>query len=317
MDTRVHTLEDVLKYRDFFTWYCNRSTTHGLVNKKQKLAEFLSVFEDVGSVVVLGWRAGVTFRMLGVLRSCVVHKLRSGNTRVHNVLERGFHSILFCPGNKGHVLTKALGLNVDAVVADFEDAVAPSEKHAARKTTTDVLRTRAGERTPTVAIRINDATITEGEEDIAFLIDEVERSDSHQWCCDALVLPKCEDPSLVSGVAQRIGMQIPLWCMIETSRGVLEASRIAALPAVGGLILGSNDLTKSMQGRQTATREPLFFAMSTCVTAARAYGKFVVDGVHNDIGDQDGLRRTCAQARDFGFSGKSLIHPGQVLLQFL
>jgi citrate lyase subunit beta/citryl-CoA lyase len=48
------------------------------------------------------------------------------------------------------------------------------------------------------------------------------------------------------------------------------------------------------------------------VTAARAHGIAVIDGVFNAIGDAEGLARQCAQGADFGFDGKSLIHPGQI-----
>ena len=233
---------------------------------------------------------------------------------------RPLHSLLFCPGNKAKVLGKALGQPVDAVVADFEDAVAESEKQNARVTTTQVLRDRQSasasddsrSSTTLAAIRINEPILESGEADLAFLLDEYASASKDSFCCDAIVLPKCEDAAVITEVAQRTEGRLPIWCMIETSRGVLEAPNIAALPEVGGLILGSNDLTKCMRGRQTPTREPLFFAMSMCVTAARANGKFAVDGVHNDIHDLDGLRANCIQARDFGFSGKSLIHPGQV-----
>eukprot|EP00750_Incisomonas_marina_P000589 INCI10428.2.p1 GENE.INCI10428.2~~INCI10428.2.p1 ORF type:complete len:320 (+),score=62.70 INCI10428.2:84-1043(+) len=234
---------------------------------------------------------------------------------------RGLHSVLFCPGNKARVLDKALGLQVDAVIADFEDAVADSEKANARVTTSQTLRQRreqsnsahGGMRPSIAAVRINDPILDVGEADLAFLVEEYHSAGgSSSFCCDALVLPKCEDPAAITEVARRTDNKLPIWCMIETPRGVIEAARIAALPEVGGLILGPNDLTKCLQGRQTPTREPLFFAMSTCVTAARAFGKFAIDGVHNNIQDNDGLRETCVQARDFGFSGKSLIHPGQV-----
>jgi citrate lyase subunit beta/citryl-CoA lyase len=48
------------------------------------------------------------------------------------------------------------------------------------------------------------------------------------------------------------------------------------------------------------------------VLAARAYGIDILDGVYNDLGDPEGFERECAQARDMGFDGKTLIHPNQV-----
>ena len=47
-------------------------------------------------------------------------------------------------------------------------------------------------------------------------------------------------------------------------------------------------------------------------SSARAYGLDILDGVYNDIGDAEGFAAECRQARDFGFDGKTLIHPRQI-----
>jgi citrate lyase subunit beta/citryl-CoA lyase len=53
-------------------------------------------------------------------------------------------------------------------------------------------------------------------------------------------------------------------------------------------------------------------ALSTCVLAARATGRVILDGVYNDVRDSVGFAAECRQGREFGFDGKTLIHPGQV-----
>jgi citrate lyase subunit beta/citryl-CoA lyase len=53
-------------------------------------------------------------------------------------------------------------------------------------------------------------------------------------------------------------------------------------------------------------------ALSFCVLAARAYGLAVLDGVYNDFSDEQGFTEECAQGRDMGFDGKTLIHPNQI-----
>ena len=52
--------------------------------------------------------------------------------------------------------------------------------------------------------------------------------------------------------------------------------------------------------------------MSRCILAARAAKKNIIDGVHLDISDEEGLIRSCIQGRNLGFDGKSLIHPSQI-----
>ena len=77
-------------------------------------------------------------------------------------------------------------------------------------------------------------------------------------------------------------------------------------------MLGANDLLKDMGARHVAGRANLTYAMSAIVTAARAHGALALDSVHNDISDIAGFESACTLARDFGFDGKTLIHPAQI-----
>ncbi len=38
----------------------------------------------------------------------------------------------------------------------------------------------------------------------------------------------------------------------------------------------------------------------------------VLDGVHSRLDDAEGFQRAALMARDFGFDGKTLIHPAQI-----
>ena len=53
-------------------------------------------------------------------------------------------------------------------------------------------------------------------------------------------------------------------------------------------------------------------ALQLCVLAARAYGLFILDGVHVDLDDETGFAAACQQGRALGFDGKTLIHPKQI-----
>jgi len=107
---------------------------------------------------------------------------------------------------------------------------------------------------------------------------------------------------------------VPLWAMLETPQGVLNAAAIAAHPRVAGLVMGTNDLAKELHCRFRADRLPLIAALQHCLLAARAVGINAVDGVYNAFRDDDGLRAECEQGRDIGFDGKTLIHPAQILI---
>ena len=43
-----------------------------------------------------------------------------------------------------------------------------------------------------------------------------------------------------------------------------------------------------------------------------AEGITVIDGVYNDIADTAGFEAECRQGLEFGFDGKTLIHPSQI-----
>jgi citrate lyase subunit beta/citryl-CoA lyase len=101
--------------------------------------------------------------------------------------------------------------------------------------------------------------------------------------------------------------------MLETPRGILNAPAIAAAsPRVTALVMGTSDLTKDLHARATRVRLPLLTSLQLCVLAARAAGITALDGVHLDLDDDAGFAAACRQAADFGFDGKTLIHPRQV-----
>ena len=85
-----------------------------------------------------------------------------------------------------------------------------------------------------------------------------------------------------------------------------ESDRLAAL------VIGTNDLVKELRADHVPGRAPLLTSLSMALLAGRESGIAVLDGVYNNVKDADGFRAECEQGRDFGFDGKTLIHPGQV-----
>ena len=76
--------------------------------------------------------------------------------------------------------------------------------------------------------------------------------------------------------------------------------------------MGTNDLAKELHAEHVPGRQPLLTGLGLCLLAARATGKVILDGVYNDIKDDDGFAAECLQGREMGFDGKTLIHPSQV-----
>jgi citrate lyase subunit beta/citryl-CoA lyase len=76
--------------------------------------------------------------------------------------------------------------------------------------------------------------------------------------------------------------------------------------------MGTNDLAKDTRARLLPGRAPMLPWLMACVAAARAHGLDILDGVYNELGNAEGFAAECAQARDLGFDGKTLIHPQQI-----
>ena len=101
--------------------------------------------------------------------------------------------------------------------------------------------------------------------------------------------------------------------MLETPIAVLNAESIAtASDRLTVLVMGTNDLAKELYAEHVPGRAPLLFGLQKCLMAARLAGKVILDGVYNDIKDDEGFRAECVQGKQFGFDGRTLIHPSQV-----
>ncbi|WP_380058657.1 HpcH/HpaI aldolase/citrate lyase family protein [Falsihalocynthiibacter sp. SS001] len=212
-------------------------------------------------------------------------------------------SVLYIPASKERALDKARGLPADAIIFDLEDAVAPDEKETARNTLRAALK-QGGYGRRLRIVRVNGADSAWGADDLRAL---------KEMSFDAVLLPKVETSAQVDAVVAVLP-DTPVWAMIETPLGVLNAAEIAAHSAIEGFVMGTNDLAKELRCRFRADRLPLMGALQSTLLAARAHGVIAVDGVYNAFKDEEGLAAECAQGRDLGFDGKTLIHPAQLAI---
>lgn len=214
---------------------------------------------------------------------------------------RPLRSVLYIPGSKDRALDKARGLAADAIIFDLEDAVAPTEKVAARQTLLQAL-TQGGYGPRVKLVRVNALDTEWGRDDVtAFKASDI----------DGILLPKVDGPEDLDAVLE-LAPEAQLWAMIETSRGVLRAMDIADHPAMRGFIMGTNDLAKELGCTVGPDRAALLTSLQIPLLAARGAGIACVDGVFNAFKDVEGLETECIQGRDFGFDGKTLIHPAQL-----
>ena len=200
----------------------------------------------------------------------------------------------------------------DALILDLEDAVAPEAKETARKQVCEAVKA-GGYGHRELVIRINALDTPWGQADLEAAAAAAP---------DAVLLPKPgtgADIVRATEALARAGApdKTRLWAMIETPLAILNLADIAAASKRQGarlacFVLGTNDLVKETRADLSVNRRPALYWLSAALTAARAYGLDVLDGVYNNFRDADGYKRECVHGRRLGFDGKTLIHPDQV-----
>jgi citrate lyase subunit beta/citryl-CoA lyase len=226
------------------------------------------------------------------------------------MVARPRRSALYMPGSNPKAMAKARELPADVIILDIEDSVAPEAKPEARDRIVEAVRA-GGFGNREVLIRVNGLHTPWGEADLEAAVAAAP---------DGVLLPKVDGPGTIMQAARLLRAapeKTRLWAMMETPMALLGASSIAAIAAdstsrLEALVLGLNDLAKETRARLTPGRAAFTHWLATCVAAARAHGCDVLDGVYNNIKDLEGFRAECIQGLDFGFDGKTLIHPSQI-----
>ncbi|MGE0701876.1 MAG: CoA ester lyase [Hyphomicrobiaceae bacterium] len=220
-------------------------------------------------------------------------------------------SVLYMPGSNARAIEKARSLPVDAVILDLEDSVAPDAKETAREQVCAAVKA-GGFGAREVVIRVNGLDTPWGADDVQAAAAAGP---------DAVLVPKASsaaDIDRLSDLMRRGGAPeaMRIWAMIETTVGILNLAEIAGSARRPGgrlacLVVGLNDLVKETRIGLDEHRTAALYWLSASVTAARAYGLDVLDGVWNNFRDMEGYRRECLQGRMLGFDGKTIIHPDQ------
>jgi citrate lyase subunit beta / citryl-CoA lyase len=221
-------------------------------------------------------------------------------------------SVLYMPGSNARAIEKARTLPADAVILDLEDSVAPDAKADARKQVVDAV-SAGGFGAREVIVRVNGL-------DTPWHVDDV--TAAARAAPDAILIPKISTPGQLDAIGQRLfdlkaDLRTRVWAMIETPLAIFNILALAAEAhdsetRLVAFVLGTNDLAKETRAHIVPGRAPMVPWLMSCVAAARVYGVDILDGVYNDLGNAEGFAQECAQAREMGFDGKTLIHPNQI-----
>jgi citrate lyase subunit beta/citryl-CoA lyase len=214
------------------------------------------------------------------------------------------------PGNEPKYFLNASLHKPDAIILDLEDAVAPSEKDAARLLVRNALRAVDFGQCERM-VRINQGE--RGLEDVDALVPQ----NAH-----VILIPKVETAEQVQAVDSRAekvrraaGLERPCFLMpiIESALGCFNALAIAtATSNVVALTIGLEDYTADLGAQRTLEGRESLWARQVVVNAARAAGVTPIDTVFSDLSDMEGLRLSILEAKALGFEGKGCIHPRQV-----
>ncbi len=216
--------------------------------------------------------------------------------------------ILFFPGARPDMYAKAIASGADQVCMDLEDSVAPESKEEARAAAVSVLG--AADFDPArFILRINSPATPEGERDLAALTGLETLRDQPL----TLMIPKLDSPEGLDHVRSRIsdgGGVARLIPIVETIKGLARVEELAAADSVTDILFGGLDL--SIELGAALEWEPLLYARSRTVHAARLGGVGAIDMPFLDVSDGEGVREAAERVRKLGFNGKAAIHPAHV-----
>ncbi|MBV9990476.1 MAG: CoA ester lyase [Alphaproteobacteria bacterium] len=257
-----------------------------------------------------------------------------------NAPVRLYRSKLFVPGSRTALFEKAAASAADVVCLDLEDAVAPSDKDAARDNIVAALHDVdwGGK---TVTVRINGLDTSFCYRDVIALVEKGGER------LDAIMIPKVGCAADVYAVdmlmtqagdfvgrKKRIGLEV----IVETVLGLTNIDEIAgSSKRLESLHFGSADYAASQRMRTTNIgggnadyvmltdtapgrardrhwNDLWHYPLFKMVQAARAHGLMAIDGPFGDYGDADGFRAQAMRTAILGCEGKWAIHPSQVAL---
>ena len=236
-------------------------------------------------------------------------------------------SELAVPGSNPRMIEKAAASAADFVVLDCEDAVAPPEKDAARRTVIEALNDidwRA--KGKTVSVRINGLDTQYMYRDV---VDIMEQAGDR---LDTILVPKVGLPAdlytveaLVNQIEQARGYdtRVGLEALIETVLGMANVEEIARFGGrLEALHFGVADYAASLRARTVTIGglnpdypgDQWHYALSRMTVSCRAYGLRAIDGPFGDFSDAEGYREGARRAAALGLEGKWAIHPSQIAL---
>ena len=230
---------------------------------------------------------------------------------------QALRSQLIMPANRADMLAKAPTYGADALIFDLEDSVPVAEKPGARALAREHIEQHRARNV--IFVKVNSFQSGLLAEDLKVVAIEglagirLPKADSAETirAVDAMLTELEAERDLPHG-------SIAIGPTLESARGVWFAYEIlSASPRVKSVMPGTAqdaDLQTDLGYLTTPDENPLrHYIRCRVLLAARAAGvEQAYDGVYANIRDLEGLQRDCETARNLGYRGKQVIHPGQI-----
>ena len=225
----------------------------------------------------------------------------------------GARSLLFVPATSQSKIDRAFTSGADGVIVDLEDAVAESQKGAAREALAGIF---AAPRTSAAYVRVNAVSTPHCLRDLEAV---------PLAAMTGIVVPKVESAEalvtvdwVLSQLETERGLPlrgVGLMALIETAKGLSELSRIAAsTPRLRRLVFGAVDFASDLMTaveEETVTSQ-VRFALA-CASRAASLER-PLDAPQLALHDDARLRAAALRAHAQGFGGKLCIHPAQIAI---
>lgn len=231
-------------------------------------------------------------------------------------------ALMYVPGDDLKKINKSFTLDVDCIALDCEDGVAINKKKAARDTIRTILENEKPKkaREYDLGVRINALDTVYWKEDLISCL-------SSKYLPDTILLPKVESAETIKLFSGELNKNIHgdkkvnLIIYIETARAFVNLVNICetakTLSNTGkftpaSLVFGSDDFCASLGITRTEECMEILYARQKLVLVAKAFNLQAIDMVYIKYKDLEGLKAQCIQGKHLGYTGKQVIHPGQV-----
>lgn len=215
-----------------------------------------------------------------------------------------YRTLLFIPGNNPGMLQNLDIMGADTIIIDLEDAVAITEKDAARLLVKEYLSTF--QPNIDIYIRINPL-------DTPYFYDDL--NEIKDLNITGILLPKAsvESMKVLDEYLNTNNSDFKIIGLIETALGLeMSFDILNKSDRVVGVLLGAEDLTLDLGATRTKESREIRYARSRIIAVSKALQIQAIDTPFTDTDDIEGLKKDTLNAKALGMTGKSLISPRHV-----